>query len=234
MSWSYINEGTADTITLSSSGTKKNLPATQSRTRTAFYQTTQAKCFDLPSTEEIWIKFDVYCKGSIRWKAGYVSSNSTTGLSAEGASGESLSDLKILNNGQVVSTATGICKARMLQTVLLHMKASSMTYEEIGGEIKEKLIEGTIEARIDGMPVLGYSGDVNSRKNFDKIYLWSSSTNTLFSNVIISDGAVSGDIRGSNCEIQPYNYILASWIPNGRIYFQPFIFMLGKFIYFLN
>ncbi|MBR0103710.1 MAG: hypothetical protein IJQ01_09465, partial [Selenomonadaceae bacterium] len=53
--WFYYNAGNADDL-ITSGTTLTNLPESKSITGTAFYQTTRAKCFDLPETDEIWIK----------------------------------------------------------------------------------------------------------------------------------------------------------------------------------
>ncbi|MBR0103131.1 MAG: hypothetical protein IJQ01_06495, partial [Selenomonadaceae bacterium] len=80
--WRYLNAGTADTLIIAGT-TLTNLPITQSKTGTAFYQTTRAKSFDLPATDEVWLKFDVYFDGSNRWRAYNGGSNGTTGITAQ-------------------------------------------------------------------------------------------------------------------------------------------------------
>ena len=62
--WRYYNAGTADLLSISGK-TLANLPESKSTTRTAFYQTAQEKCFDIPALSEVWIKFDVFFSGVV-------------------------------------------------------------------------------------------------------------------------------------------------------------------------
>ena len=62
--WRYYNAGIADLLSISGT-TLANLPETKSTTGTAFYQTAQEKCFDIPALSEVWIKFDVFFNGVI-------------------------------------------------------------------------------------------------------------------------------------------------------------------------
>ena len=162
--WKYFNPGTADL--LSSSGvTLENLPETQSKTGTAFYQTSQAKCFNLTSTTEIWIKFDVYFDGETRWRAyneGY------TGITAQ-----TDGTLYFFSNDVEKYAAAAVCKAEKLQTVVLHMISHSA--------------DGLIEAWIDGEKIHSFAGNVNYGDVFSDIYLQSDGDGTFFSNVIISN-----------------------------------------------
>ena len=166
--WQYINLGTANTLIIAGT-TLTNLPATQSKTGTAFYQTTRAKCFDIPATDEIWLKFDVYFDGSNRWRAYNGVSNVTTGITAQ-TSGE-LSFFSNGNNNQ--GNFSGVCITNQLQTVLLHMMSGSS--------------DGIIEAWVDGDFIYRYTGDVNHGEDFADIYLQSDGSGTFFSNVIISN-----------------------------------------------
>lgn len=169
--WRYENLGTADTLITSSGVTIYDLPNSKSVTGTAFCQTARSKCFDLPATPEIWIKFDVYFDGSNRWRAYNGGTYGSTGITAQ-TSG----DLSYFSNDTNVQQPAGICIANQLQTVLLHMISGSS--------------DGVIEAWIDGNLIYRYTGDVNHGDDFADIYLQSDDSGTFFSNVIISNAEI--------------------------------------------
>lgn len=168
--WRYFNKGTADTLTISGT-TLTALPESQSKTGTAFVQTARQKCFDIPATPEIWIKFDVYFNGSNRWRAYNGGANGTTGLTAQ-TDGR----LSFFANDSVAGDFSGICIANQLQTVLLHMISGSSA--------------SIIEAWVDGEKIYRYTGDVNHGEDFADIYLQTDGNGTFFSNVIISNGEI--------------------------------------------
>ena len=171
--WFYYNAGSADTLTISGT-TLINLPATKSKTGSAFYQTARQKCFDLPATDEIWIKFDVYFDGSNRWRAYNGGSNGTTGITAQ-----TNLDFDFWVNGSNVFSRDNACKKNQLQTVLLHMVSGSSA--------------GVVEAWLDGEKIHTFTGDVNHGQDFNDIYLQSDGSGTFFSNVIISNVEISLD-----------------------------------------
>lgn len=169
--WWYVNQGDADDL-ITASTILTDLPETQSKTGTAFYQTTRAKCFDLPATtDEIWLKFDVYFDGENRWRAYNGGSAGTTGITAQ-TSGQ----LGFFVNDGNVRHVDDICKTYQLQTVLLHMKSGASA--------------GVVEAWIDGEKIYTYTGDVNHGENFADIYLQSDGEDTVFSNVLISNAQI--------------------------------------------
>lgn len=175
--WTYANVGTAESL-LTSGTTLNNLPTTQSKTGSAFYQTTREKCFDIPATSEVWLKFDVYFDGTNRWRAYNGGSNGTTGISTQTDGGLSIfaNDINVSPNGANIA---GICKKNQLQTVLLHMISD--------------VSEGIIEAWLDGTFVYRYSGNVNEGLDFSDVYLQSDGAGTFFSNIIISNSEVALD-----------------------------------------
>ena len=171
--WRYVNLGDADDLILEST-VLTDLPETQSKTGTAFYQTERAKCFDLPATDEIWIKFDVYFDGSKRWRAYNDGANGTTGITAQ-----TTGELSFFANDTHVQNSTNICTENQLQTFLLHMVSNTTA--------------GIIEAWLDGTLIYSYTGDVNHGEDFADIYLQSDGTGTFFSNVIISNAEIGLD-----------------------------------------
>lgn len=183
--WKYYNAGTADTLIISGT-TLTNLPTTQSATGTAFYQTTREKCFGIPATDEIWIKFDVYFNGSSRWRAYNGGTNGITGITAQTHDGQ----LSFFANDNNAGDFNNICIANQRQTVLLHMIRGSS--------------DGIIEAWVDGAKIYRYTGDVNHGEDFADIYLQSDGSGTFFSKVIISN--TKSGITTFNCEFKPQIY----------------------------
>jgi len=207
--WRYENYGTADLLSVSGT-TLTNLPETQSKTGSAFYQTTRAKCFDIPATNEIWIKFDVYFNGSNRWRAYNTGSADSCGV----CSYASNLSLGMWRNGNNVQDFSGVCKKNTLQTVLLHMKAGAS--------------DGIVEAWVDGDFIYRYTGNVNQGSDFADIYLQSDGSGTFFSNVIISNAQIALDEVVAELHpiydiaIKPEIFI--SWIPTGQVYLKPQIY----------
>ena len=173
--WRYFNAGTADTLTVTGT-TLTDLPETKSVTGTAFYQTARAKCFDLPTTDEIWIKFDVYFDGTNRWRAYNDSSGGggvLNGISAQQTSSGTGTLSFFASTNQSIYQGENVTKKNQLQTVLLHMISGATA--------------GVIEAWVDGAKIYTYTGDVNHGEDFADIYLQSDGSGTFFSNVVISN-----------------------------------------------
>ena len=198
--WQYDNPGTADSLIISGT-TLTDLPADKSKTGTAFYQTTRAKCFDLPTTDEIWLKFDVYFDGSNRWRAYNTGSAGTCGVCSYSGG----SSLGMWQNGNCIQDFSNVCKTNQLQTVLLHMISGASA--------------GVVEAWVDGEKIYTYTGDVNHGQDFADIYLQSDGSGTVFSNVLISNNR---DSLPYGVEIKPEIY--ASGLFAGKTYFKPSIF----------
>lgn len=170
INWKYVNSGTADL--LSSSGTTlTDLPETQSRTGSAVYQTTRTKCFGIPSTKEIWLKFDVFTTLSTRWRAYNGGSNGASGVTAQTDGGLAYfaNDTNLSPNGNNIA---GVVK-NQLQSVVLHMVSDSSA--------------GIVEAWVDGEFIYKATGNVNNGNDFADIYLQSDGSGTFFSNVLISN-----------------------------------------------
>lgn len=170
LTWRYENPGYADDL-LVGSWTQGALPESQSRTGIAFVNEYRQKCFDLPATNEVWMKFDVYFDGSNRWRAYNDNSYGTTGITAQ-TDGR----LGFFANDNNQGHFDGVCIANQLQTVLLHMVSGSSA--------------GVIEAWVDDTLIYRYTGDVNHGEDFADLYLQSDGGNTFFSNVIISNAPI--------------------------------------------
>ena len=197
-SWKLCDDGTSTGFV--GGANFVNVSYSKSLTGIAFYQTEKVKSFDIPVTNEIWLKFDVYFDGSNRWRAYNGGSNGTTGITAQ-TSG----DLSFFSNGSNVQQPTSICIANRLQTVLLHMVSGST--------------DGIIEAWVDDSLIYTYNGDVNHGQDLADIYLQSDGSGTLFSNVIISNAEIDlaeGHHRDTyDAEILIYNGL------RGWRYFNP-------------
>ena len=172
--WKYENPGTADLLTLP--GTTVSVTADKSITHTAFYQTARAKCFDLPQTSEIWMKFDVYFDGVNRWRAYNGGTNGMIGITGQTSGAASL----FSNDSNVGQLPVPAARINQLQTILLHMISGSSAgvveaWSAVNGQ-KERL--GT------------YTGNVNQGQAFADIYLQSDGAGTLFSNVTISNAEI--------------------------------------------
>lgn len=208
--WRYENFGTADLLSVSGT-TLTNLPATQSKTGSAFYQTTRAKCFDLPATNEIWIKFDMYLSSSHRCR---VYNTGTAGECGMIFLANAINSIDFYSNGIYFKELNYIYEKNTLQTVLLHMVSDSSA--------------GIVEAWVDGDFIYRYTGNVNQGSDFADIYLQSDGSGTFFSNVIISNTQIALDevvaeLRPIyNIAIKPEIYI--SWIPTGQVYLKPQIY----------
>ena len=203
--WRYDNWGTADLLSITGT-TLKNLPVDKSVTSEAFYQTAREKCFDLPSTPEIWLKFDVYFDGSNRWRAYNDEGTGTLdGISAQQTSSGTGTLSFFASTNQSIYQGENVTKKNQLQTVLLHMISGSSA--------------GVVEAWVDGTKIYTYTGDVNHGEDFADIYLQSDGAGTFFSNVIISNAEIGLDENA----IVPFGVpaikpeIYASWIPTGQI-----------------
>ena len=173
--WRYDNYGIADTLTISGT-TLTDLPESKSRTGSAFYQTTRAKCFDLPTTDEVWMKFDLYhYSGTSRFRVyddkngstanGFVlTQNSSTQVALWSWNGSANVERK---------TFDGALKANTLQTWLFHMRAGTN--------------DGLLELWCDGVFIGSWTGNVNNGADFADIYFQTDDANNIFSNVIISN-----------------------------------------------
>lgn len=183
--WRYENAGTADLLSVTGT-TLTGLDTTQAKKGIAFYQTNRAKCFDIPATKEIWIKFDVYTTLSTRWRAyNQTSSNGSTGICSQ-TSGTLDFWVSDSNVREFLSTVKN-----QLQTILLHMVSNSA---------------GVVEAWIDGTFIYRYTGNVNNGNDFADIYLQSDGAGTFFSNVIISNAQI--DIN-DDVKAHPSQYVIA-------------------------
>ncbi len=174
--WRYENYGTANLLSIAGT-TVTDLTKSQAIYKSAFYQPTRAKCFDIPATKEIWIKFDVYFDGTNRWRA-YNATNNTyfNGISAQQTSSSTGILSFFAQTNQSVYQAEGVSKKNQRQTYLLHMVSNSSA--------------GIVEAWVDGTFIYRDVGNVNNGDDFADIYLQSDGAGTFFSNVIISNAQI--------------------------------------------
>lgn len=168
-SWRYENYGNADLLLVE--GTTVSLDA--AKFKSAFYQTAREKSFDIPATDELWIKFDVFSSNyNQRWRAyEKVSSDDVCGICSI-----SYNIAFWTHNGNVETKQSYLVRDE-LQTIILHMFSDS--------------VNGVIEAWLNGEKLYSYTGNVNDGKEFQNFYLQSDGASTTFSNVIISSGKIS-------------------------------------------
>ena len=148
-----------------------DLPDTQSKTGEGFSQSQRAKCFDLPATSDIWIRFDTYFDGKKRWRAYNEGAAGWLGICSYSNSEQ----LGVCTNGSVLKNINGTVKTGAVQSWLLHMVSGT---------------DGLIEAWLDGEQVYTFNGDVNNGEPFEDIFLQADAATTFFSNVIISNGEI--------------------------------------------
>lgn len=186
--WRYVNLGDADDLILDAE-IRTDLDGV-TKTGTAFYQTEQEKCFDIPATDEIWIKFDVFFDGHTRWRAYNGGVNGVTGITAQESTQDEYGVLSLFANGTFLQNTEGVCEADQLQTVLLHMISGSSA--------------GVIEAWVDGEKIYTYTGNVNHGADFADIYLQSDDQWTFFSNVIISNRKIglNDGYQECSCDVE--------------------------------
>lgn len=170
LTWRYENAGFASLV-LPDATTLNNLPATQSKTSVAFYQTAQSKSFDCDPAKTIWIKFDLYHQGGNAFRV-YSTSNGKTGIYRS-----SNTRLQLYSNGTAVLNIDNVLATNTLQTWLLRMTSG--------------VDSGAIELWCDGVKCGEYIGNVNNDVDFGNIYLQSDGAKNLFSNVIVSNGEIS-------------------------------------------
>lgn len=168
MAFRYQNPGNANDLLV-----EANFIATEnSLTGYAFYQTVQQKSFNIPATNELWIKFDVYFDGVTRWRAFNGADNAGSDSDVCGVTAQADGRLDLLINSATVQSLAGAATVNASQTILLHMTNT------------------LAEVWTDGEKIFEYTGELNSGEPFDEFYLQSDGAGTFFSNVIISDSEI--------------------------------------------
>lgn len=179
MSWRYENCGEADSVTggvtcdVSDDWAKGPLGV-------AFYNSDRTRSFNIPKdAKEIWIHCFVYHNNEsinrfrIYNDPGHGEQNGfVTGIC-----------LQENSTGCMQAFCNGVCLGALSRAFLsswyrfwLHMKSDANN--------------GCLEFYMDGSHVYTYNGNVNNGAPFSDIYLQSDSTDTLFSNLVISDAPI--------------------------------------------
>lgn len=168
--WRYENYGTADLLSVQ--GTTVDTP--NALFHSAFVQPSRTKCFDIPATNEIWCRFDAYSENyyNARWRA-YNESNSAAGNGVC----SNKTDFIFWNNNTTRQTFYSVLYSNSIQTVLLHMVSGAN--------------DGVIEAWLDGNLLYTYTGNVNNGNDFEDFFIENDNSDTLISNVIISNARIS-------------------------------------------
>ncbi len=176
--WRYENFGTADLLSVEG----VTIQLDDAIFKSAFSQSATSKCFDIPATDEIWIKFDVFStrygsgSSSYRW---WACNDATNGNLVDGicSNGYAITFWSSNSASSSVQSFANKLYLNTLQTILLHM---------VSGETG-----GIIEAWLDGVLLYTYTGNVNNGNDFDNFYLQAGNSQISFSNVIISNFQIS-------------------------------------------
>ena len=179
--WVYENPGTADLLSINGT-TLTDLPESQSKTGSAFFQTQYIKSFDLPTTPEIWIKFDVF-SGSNSWKVGNAPSSNSSYYAIISRDPEDFAGRILLNIGKPSNFYLYDFKfqgADKLSTILLHMK--------------QGVNDGIAEFWFNGELLKRYEGNVNNGNDFGDIFMMSGGANSFFSSVTISNAKIANSV----------------------------------------
>lgn len=173
LTWRYENYGSADLLTQAGT-TLTNLPATQSKTSSAFYQPTKSKCFDIPATKEIWIKCDIYTtanySGSDRIRIYDINSNNQA--NGWSTSSSATSNYLLWHNDTSESGSSSLAKNK-LRPFLLHMVSDATN--------------GIVEYFFASGDTQKFTGNVNDGNDFNNVYIQMDGSNILVSNLIISN-----------------------------------------------
>ena len=179
--WIYKNPGTADLLSINGT-TLTNLPESQSKSGSAFFQTQYIKSFDLPTTPEIWIKFDVF-SGSDRWLIGNAPSSTSSYYAVISRNPGYYAGRIILDIGNSSGGYFYDFKfqgADKLSTILLHMK--------------QGVNDGIAEFWFNGELLKRYEGNVNNGNDFGDIFMMSGGANSFFSSVTISNAKIANSV----------------------------------------
>lgn len=178
ITWRYENAGTADLLTISGT-TVTGLDSSQSKTGTAFYQSTRAKCFDIPNTKEIWIKCDIFTTANyadgdrIR-----IYSEDSNGVNGWCTQTPISTKYQIWHNNTSVSGVNYFAKNKM-RSIVLHMVSDAT--------------DGIIEYFFASGITQNFTGNVNNGDDFNNVYIQMDGSNILVSNLIISNAPIDID-----------------------------------------
>ncbi len=208
--WIYKNYGTADLLTVAGT-TVTNLPADKSKTGSAFYQPTRAKCFDIPATKEIWIRCDINVVANVSSSRIRIYNEDSNGKScgwSTNGNGITQPYLYWINN---TNYDGGYRLARndegdTFQPFLLHMKSG----------VTDGFLEFYLWSKTNST-YRSFTGNVNNGNDFDNVYIQMDGSNIYVSNLIISNEPleISDDV---------YNYVNFNLdtlriITGGEVYF---------------
>lgn len=159
-----------------------------------FIHTERKKCFDIPPTKELWVKFETTKFNNSRFRAYNENANGVCGICSyddfSAKAGIWVNDKNITDvDGFFFSSNKNVI------TVLLHMKSDTDN--------------GIVEAWVDGTLVHSYTGDVNHGEDFADFYLQgdeSQYTPWVFSNIIISNREISMDENVDLTKVPAFRY----------------------------
>ena len=186
--WRYENEGYSEKMLVASQ--EVTCDATKSNTGRAINNANRQKCFPIPSSKELWIKFDAYIVngGSLRVYSGDSHGVDGVRLWHKAATDKTAIWLNDTNKDQDGIVIDG------LQRYVLHIKSDATN--------------GLVELYIDNdsKPACSYAGNVNSGDAFSNFYMQSDNgNNALYSNIIISNSiiGINENAKNENQWVQP-------------------------------
>lgn len=181
--WRYENYGTADLLSVAGT-TVTDLDKSQAVYKTAFYQPTRAKCFDIPATKEIWIRCDINVVANVyssRIRIYHEDSNGKVcGWSTSGNGITADCYYWINNTGynvgyRIARNDEGAGK----QPFLLHMKSG----------VTDGFFESYFFSK-SGTTYKSFTGNVNNGDDFDNVYIQMDGSNIFVSDLIISNSEI--------------------------------------------
>ena len=179
--WRYENEGYSEKMLVAPR--EVTCDTTKSNTGRAINNTNRQKCFPIPGSKELWIKFDAYIVngGSLR-----VYSDDSHGVNGVRLWHKAATDKTAIWLNDTNKDQDGIV-IDGLQRYVLHIKSDATN--------------GLIELYIDNdsKPACSYAGNVNFGDDFSNFYMQSDDrNNVLYSNIIISNSIIGINENAKN------------------------------------
>lgn len=173
--WRYENYGTANLLSIAGT-TVTDLTKSQAIYKSAFYQPTRAKCFDIPATKEIWIKCDIFTTAN--YSSGNrirIYSDDGNGVNGWCTQTPTTTKYQIWHNGTQLD-GTNYLNSNKNRSFLLHMKSG--------------VSDGIIEYFFANGDNQSFTGNVNNGNDFDNVYIQMDGSNIYVSDLIISNAQI--------------------------------------------
>lgn len=181
--WRYENYGTANLLSIAGT-TVTDLTKSQAIYKSAFYQPTQAKCFDIPATKEIWIKCHINVVVNVTSSRIRIYNQDSNG----NVCGWSTNSNSITNNYDYWINGTNHDGGYRIsrndegegkQPFLLHMKSG----------VTDGFLEFYFHSKSNNT-YRSFTGNVNNGNDFDNVYIQMNGSNIYVSDLIISNAQI--------------------------------------------